>query len=126
MIALILRIASLGWSWGTQVLGGRIWIFVALTGVAVIAAIAGTLVGYGGRVCEARHAEAALQAKQQDEQENQAIRARAQARELEHAQEIATLKERNNELEQALSQIKPDAGCARCRVGADELRLLNR
>lgn len=126
MIALILNIASRGWNWSSQLLGGRVWIFVALAGLTVLASIAGSLVGYGARICEGRHAVAALQAKQQDEQENQAIRTRAQARELEHAQEVAALKERNNELEQALSQIQPSADCARCRVGADELRLLNR
>lgn len=126
MIALILGIASRGWSWSTKLLGGRVWIVAALICVAALAAIAGSLVGYGARVCETRHAVATLQAKHQDEQENQAIRARAQARELQHAQEIAALKDRNNELEHALSQIKPSADCARCRVGADELRLLNR
>jgi hypothetical protein len=126
MIAIAIGIAARAWSWGAGLLGGRVWLVAGLAGAVLAAWIAGALINMGTSICEGRHAAAVLAAKRQDEAENRALRARAQAREHAHMTEIATLKERNHELEQALAQIKPNAACARCRIDARELRLLNR
>lgn len=126
MIAFAIGIATRVWSWGSGALGGRVWLIAGLAGAVLTAWIAGTLINMGRDICEGRHAAAILEAKQQDEAENRAIRERAQVRELAHMNEISHLKERNHELEQALAEIKPSGDCARCRLGAGELRILNR
>jgi hypothetical protein len=126
MIVIFMTVLTRFWGWSSGMLGARIWLLAALVGAGLLAWIAGSLIGIGREACEARHALTALAAKQQDEAENRTLRAGIAERDRAYIAELTTLKERNDELEKALSAIKPSLACFRCRIPADELRLLNR
>jgi hypothetical protein len=126
MIAIVMTVLTRFWGWSSSLLGARIWLLAAFVGAGLLAWLAGSLIGIGREACEARHALAALAVKQQDEAENRTLRAGIAERDRAHTAELTTLKERNDELEKALSAIKPSPTCSRCRIPADELRLLNR